>query len=219
MTAIEIAENLKIKWPTLQLACISCNVLVEPINNELWLKINHFSESFRKSTKIEAISQIPIIEASRKAYKAFGKDPARYRLSAEALMRRIIKGDELYQINNVVDCINYVSVSTGFSIGGYDANKIHGNISFDIGCANEHYEGLGRGILNIEGLPVLRDKTSAFGSPTSDSERTGISLSTKEILLVVFAFGDFNKLERAVSLTENLLVQHAKATNINIVKI
>jgi DNA/RNA-binding domain of Phe-tRNA-synthetase-like protein len=94
--------------------------------------------------QIEDISQIPAISASRKAYKACGKDPARYRLSAEALLRRVVNRNEIYQINNVVDLLNLVSISTGFSIGGYDADKIDGDIIYGIGKPNEPYIGIGR---------------------------------------------------------------------------
>lgn len=86
------------------------------------------------------------------------QDPGRYRPSAEALRRRLMRGIPLYQIDTLVDLINLVSLRTGHSIGGFDADKIQGNhLELGIGKAEEPFEGIGRGILNIEGLPVYRD--------------------------------------------------------------
>ena len=65
-------------------------------------------------------SQISGIRGSRAAYKAFGRNPGRYRVSSEALLRRVRRGDELYHINSVVDVNNLVSVESGLSVGSYD---------------------------------------------------------------------------------------------------
>jgi len=145
----------------------------------------------------------------------FGKDPARYRPSAEALMRRTIKGYGLYQVNNVVDIVNLVSLETGFSIGGYDLSKINPPVSLSIGTENDRYEGIGRGELNIDGLPVLRDQTGAFGSPTSDSERTSVTSETQHFLMVIFGFGDHSSISAALRFAENLLEEFASTQQIN----
>ena len=168
------------------------------------------------SVKVENIGKIQAIADSRKAYKLCGKDPARYRLSAEALLRRIIKRKEIYQVNNVVDLLNLVSISTGFSIGGYDAEKIVGIALFGIGEKDEPYEGIGRGELNIEFIPVFRDEVGAFGTPTSDSVRTSVSLNTKRFLMIIIDYGKSNKLSSATEMAVELLKKYASATNIKI---
>jgi DNA/RNA-binding domain of Phe-tRNA-synthetase-like protein len=214
MIELTISDEFRHKWPTIQLACLEADVEVMAFHAALWKKIDELSVLLRNTKKVEEISQTPAIAASRKAYKTLGKDPARYRLSAEALMRRVIKGADLYQINNVVDIINLASVTSGFSIGGYDADKISGTAELGIGKADEVYIGLGRGELNIEGLSVLRDAVGAFGSPTSDSERTGITLGSKRLLMVYYGFGAFEELPKALDFAEQLLVQFAGARNV-----
>jgi DNA/RNA-binding domain of Phe-tRNA-synthetase-like protein len=101
----------------------------------------------------------------------------------------------LYRINNVVDVLNLTSIIDGFSISGFTPSRITGNISLGIGKAAEPYKGIGRGDLNITNLPVLRDKEGAFGTPTSDSERTKIGPETNEILFVFYDFGRSPALE------------------------
>jgi DNA/RNA-binding domain of Phe-tRNA-synthetase-like protein len=102
----------------------------------------------------------------------------------------VVKNKGLYQVNNVVDVLNLVSITTGFSIGGYDCDKIEGKVVMGIGAASEPYEGIGRGRLNIEFLPTFRDEKGAFGTPTSDSERTAVTQNTKRFLMVIIDFGD-----------------------------
>jgi DNA/RNA-binding domain of Phe-tRNA-synthetase-like protein len=214
MHKISIDENLKQKVPALSLFAIECDVTVFPSPEKLLNLIGEKSKEVRASLKTDDISRLPAIHDSRCAYKAAGKDPARYRLSAEALLRRIVRGDELYLISNVVDLLNLVSISTGFSIGGYDASKINGDIEFGIGMPGELYSGINRGSLNIDGLPVFRDLSGAFGTPTSDSERTCVDGNTSRFLMIIVSFGKSSDVCEAGSLAISLLKAYANAVSI-----
>lgn len=215
MPEISINAELKARCPKLRLGCIEANVVVANSGDGLLSEIKKSLELIQQSLIIEEISKIPAIEASRIAYKACGKDPARYRLSAEALLRRVVSSKGLYQINNVVDQLNLVSVISGFSIGGYDADNIQGDISFGIGLADEPYTGIGRGELNIENLPVFRDQAGAFGTPTSDSQRTEVSSDTNHFLMILIDFGRLNMLETSKQMAIRLLIDYCQATHIN----
>ena len=129
---------------------------------------------------------MPSIAATRRVYKACGKDPSRYRPAAEALIRRVVQGKELYQRDTLVDLINLASMRFGYSIGGFDASKFVGDtLTLGIGKADEPYEGIGRGQINIEGMPVYRDALGGVGTPTSDHERTKIGLETSHLLVLI----------------------------------
>lgn len=84
----------------------------------------------RKNIEGKEWSEIPGVKGSRAAYKAFGRNPGRYRVSSEALLRRVRRNDELYHINSVVDVNNLISVESGLSVGSYDLENIHGDIIF-----------------------------------------------------------------------------------------
>lgn len=214
MVQISISPELKNRCPKLRLSCIEADVIVADSVSELILEINERIKLMMQSLAIEAISRIPAIHDSRIAYKICGKDPARYRLSAEALLRRVVSGKGLYSISNVVDQLNLVSVSTGFSIGGYDVDQIHGEITFGIGRSEEPYSGIGRGELNIENLPVFRDEKSAFGTPSSDSQRTEVNLNTTHFLMILIDFGGDNQIEVATQMAIRLLTDFCQAKNI-----
>lgn len=211
---LSISDAFRACWPTVQLSCIECNVQPVLKHEALWELIVRESRNIREGQVREQISQQAAIAASRKVYRALGKDPARYRLSAEALMRRVVKGEELYQINSVVDLVNFSSISSGFSIGAYDADKIEGPVVLGVGKEHEPYEAIGRGELNVENLPVLRDASGAFGSPTSDSLRTSVTLGTRHLLMVFFGFGAFNTLDDALKNAASLLYEFAGAQNL-----
>jgi len=153
------------------------------------------------------------ILATRAAYKALGKDPARYRGAAEALLRRVIAGKGLPRINNVVDVINYVSVESRLSVGLYDLAHVEGDIVFRAGRAGETYKGIGKYDLNLEGLPVFSDALGPHGSPTSDSERTMVTETTKKIVVIIISFGGAGGLDRWAERLSEQLQQYASGGN------
>jgi len=213
MKEIIISQSIKDILPDLTLGIIECDVVISEENCELWREIEAECWSIGHSGELAEVGSHPAIKASRFAYRKCGKDPARYRLSSEALMRRVVKGHQLYRINNVVDLVNLVSLKSGMSIGGYDVKKIVGNVIFDIGKKDEPYDAIGRGDLNIEFLPVFRDALSPFGSPTSDSVRTSVTGSTKRFLMVIIGFSGEICTVDTVELSLNLLKKFAQADN------
>ena len=164
------------------------------------------------TTQMEDIKHQPVIFATREAYKRCGKDPGRYRPSAEALRRRLMRGIPLYQIDTLVDLINLVSLRTGHSIGGFDADKIQGtHLELGIGKAGEPFEGIGRDVLNIEGLPVYRDSFGGIGTPTSDHERTKMDLETTHILAIVNGYNGKEGLREAAEMIQTLLRNYTES--------
>ncbi|PXY02472.1 hypothetical protein DF185_07420 [Marinifilum breve] len=214
MINIRIEEELKNTWPDLKLGVIQCDVETQEDCPELWKEINEFIERKEKELDPEKIRQLPSVKSTKLGYRKIGKDPSRYRPSAEALLRRVASGKGLYKINNVVDLLNLVSIDSGFSIGGYNAEKINGDIQLGIGRKNEPYKGIGRGELNIEFLPIFRDDLGAFGSPTSDSVRTSITNECSQFLMIILSFQGDLELQNAIDFAVSLLQKHAKGDNI-----
>lgn len=183
----EISPELRTAAPDYTLLAIEADGIVNaPTSDALWDLICAEMKAIATSTKMEEIRLRPAIDATRRAYKALGKEPNRYRPSAEALARRAVKGMDLYRTLTVIDLVNLVSLRTGISIGGFDADKIAGTrLVYGRGQAGEPYEAIGRGPLNIEGLPVWRDALGGIGTPTSDNERTKLTEETTRVLLTV----------------------------------
>jgi len=194
-------------------AYISCHVINSDFSQQLWNEIEIITIDIRNRFKTDTVKSRFEIAGMRKLYRLLGKDPNRYRPSSEALCRRILNEKPLYQINTLVDLINLVSIKTGYSIGGFDKSKIVGDINFGVGKAGEDFEGIGRGKLNIEGLPVYRDSIGGIGTPTSDEERTKIDLSTKQLLMVIHSATGNDNLEFAINYSVELLEKYADGTD------
>jgi DNA/RNA-binding domain of Phe-tRNA-synthetase-like protein len=161
-----------------------------------------------------SLLESPKILATRAGYKALGKDPARYRGSAEALLRRILSGKGFPQVNSVVDVINLISVESRLPIGLYDLAHVQGAIVFRSGRAGETYKGIGKYDLNLEGLPVFSDTEGPHGSPTSDSERTMVTPSTRTVAAILVSFGGAEGLESSGQRMGALLQKYAEANEI-----
>ncbi|MFC2125115.1 B3/4 domain-containing protein [Bacteroidota bacterium] len=211
---ISLHPSLAIALPDTRLCCIECHVSIHKGGNDLTTEVTRITSEVQKNHKIEDVNQIETIKETKDAYRVLGKDPSRYRPSAEALTRRVVQDKGLYRINNVVDQLNLVSLQSGFSIGGYDLDKINGSIVFGIGRKDEPYEAIGRGELNIENLPVFRDDSGTFGSPTSDSLRTMVTDQTSNFLMIIIDFKNNPSLSVAQKLSETYLGRFADARDI-----
>jgi len=215
MPEFHISPEIKAILPHCRLGILKANIRVENSSAALLNEIELQIWKLQKNLTIEEVSGIPLIEQTKNAYRTLGKDPSRYRPSAEALTRRILLGKELYQVNNIVDLLNLISIRSGYSIGGYDADFIEGDVELSIGKENEPYDAIGRGILNIFRLPVLRDKLGAFGSPTSDSKRTMVRNATKHFIMVFFDLISDDRIINVYNQSEEYLLKFGSAEKIH----
>ncbi len=212
MIHVTLSDEITAACPDIHLLVLSCHVTNSLSNESLWKEIREAEIAFRSTTQMEEINKRPAIQATRQVYKRLGKDPNRYRPSAESLCRRIIRELPLYQVDTLVDLINLVSIRSGYSIGGFDHSKIKGtNLTLGIGQENESYHGIGRGPLNIAGLPVYRDQEGGIGTPTSDEERTKIELTTDHLFMIINGYSGKEGLIEAGAYAADLLKRYASA--------
>lgn len=193
---IIIDNKINEKCNKISIGSIEAYVNVKENNEKLWEIIDKKVKEIESNVDVKQISTIKNIADSRTAYKAFGKDPSRYRLSSEALYRRIVRGLGLYKVNNVVDINNLISLNSAYSVGTYDLDKISGDIHFTIADEGETYAGIGKGELNISHLPVFYDEQGKFGSTTSDSVRAMITTDAKHILMNIISFNGDDELDK-----------------------
>jgi DNA/RNA-binding domain of Phe-tRNA-synthetase-like protein len=177
----------------------------------LWAEIDTRLAEVGRTLRVEDIAAVPQIAGLRKAYRTLGKDPTRYRGSQEALLRRVLKGKGLYHVNTVVDINNLVSIESCHSLGTFDTAGIDGPVVIRAGLPGETYYGIGRDLLNVEGLPLLCDRHGPFGSPTSDSERTKVTLETTSTLTAVLSFAGPQDVIEHCRRVADLLCRYAAA--------
>jgi len=214
---LTIDPELKTKCPRIALGLVTGPIVTGETPLALQEVVKIREAELLKLPEPRVVLESSKILATRSGYKALGKDPSRYRGSAEALLRRILSGKSFPQINAVVDSINLVSVESRLPIGLYDLSHVHGDIVFRTGRKGETYKGIGKYDLNLEGLPVFCDEAGPHGSPTSDSERTMVTPATKKIAAILVSFGGSEGLEVFCERITDLLQRYAAGSGIETV--
>lgn len=210
---INVSQEIESVCPEFVGACVEAQVVNTPYCEELWQEIEALGERFRSELTTESLKDMTSIAATRRVYKACGKDPSRYRPASEALIRRMLQGKKLYQRDTLVDLVNLASIAYGYSIGGFDADKFVGNtLTLGIGREGEPYEGIGRGLLNICGLPVYRDAEGGVGTPTSDNERTKMTLDTRHLVVLINGYdGNEQRVRENAEYIQQLLRKYCQS--------
>ena len=208
-----VSQDIEQACPTFVGACVEASVRNTPYCEALWEEIEALGERYRSFLTTDTVKELSGIAATRRVYRACGKDPSRYRPASEALIRRQLQDKALYQIDTLVDLVNLASIAYGYSIGGFDADKMVGDtLTLGIGREGEPYEGIGRGMINIAGLPVYRDEKGGVGTPTSDNERTKITLETTHLMVLINGYdGDESHVRENAEYIQQLLRKYAES--------
>lgn len=141
----------------------------------------------------DEITKIPKLKQTRDGYKKMGKDPSHTRPACEALLRRVVKGNNLYRLGDVIDLGNILSIETLRSVCVVDKDKLINDVVIRLGTKEDIYEGINRGLINVTNIPVYTDEIGPFGCPTSDTLRTCVTSSTKSILVMIICFDEIEK--------------------------
>ncbi len=139
----------------------------------------------RAELSLEGLAAEPVIAALRRLFRAAGCDPTRYRASSEALLRRVLKGEELPAIHPLVDLNNAFSVATRLPACVLAEGAFTPPVVFRAGRQGESYDSL-RGPLDLAGKPLLADVRGPFGTPITDSRRVKVEAATQEAWLVAY---------------------------------
>ena len=208
---IAISEDILARAPECRLGWLVYDA--EPVEDcpAVWQAVDALLPGLRAKLECTPLAEMPNLGESRRGYKACGKDAGRWRVSSEALYRRIRQGKALYRINSVVDVNNLISLETGFSLGSYDVAHLHGPVVLRLGLPGEAYAGIGKDAVDLEDMPLLADAEGPVGSPTSDSTRAMIRLESRRILTAIYSFSPRPELEKALDIAARRFIELAGA--------
>lgn len=212
---VTIDKEILEKTPDFSVGIMTCKVSVYE-NEDVNDLIKKYEEEIYSEINISEVINLETIKEGRDAYKAYGKDPSRYRLAVESLYRRLSKGNKLYRVNNIVDIGNILSIKLRKSVAVLDYNKIDGDVKIRLGRKSDEYYGIGRGLINIENIPLYEDDISPFGSTTSDTERTMITNKTKRILVFIISFNGKKELINELEYAKDIYMKFGKGINFKI---
>jgi DNA/RNA-binding domain of Phe-tRNA-synthetase-like protein len=151
------------------------------------MRLQRLQSSARARSRFapERLPEDATVAAVRALFRAAGCDPTRYRPSSEALLRRVLKGEELPAIQPLVDFNNCLSIDLAVPCGLAAEGSFAGPVIFRAGTPGESFESL-RGPFNLEGKPLLADAAGPFGTPITESQRTKVQAGTRRAWLVAY---------------------------------
>ncbi len=149
-------------------------------------RLQLFQESLYFELEDKTVTSLEGISEWRSLFKALGKDPNRYRHSAEAMYRRVQKHNFLTPVNSAIDLNNFFSLQYQIPLGIYDMNSLEGDLMIRAGDQGEEYLGLNGRMNSLESLIVSADQQGPFGSPFVDSKRSAVSNETTQAIHIVY---------------------------------
>lgn len=162
------------------------------------------SREARGRHTLETLSADPTVNGIRRLFRAAGTDPTRHRPSNEALLRRLLKGEEIPRINPIVDLNNCLSAALAVPVCVMDLRQLAPPFHFRAGMAGESYESL-RGPFGLEGRPLLVDALGPADTPITGGVRVKVRDDSPRVWLVAYMPGGTGVEERSGATLEDLL--------------
>lgn len=180
------AAEVRLELPGWQLAGFDLESVADPAAAGR-LAARRAREAARLCSRWTAaeLGEDPTVAALRRLFKAAGTDPSRYRPSSEALLRRLLKGEELAPIHPLVDLNNQLSVELRVPACVLAAGSFSLPVTLRAGRAGEVLDSM-RGPLDLEGKVLLADAEGPFGTPITDSHRVKVRPETNRAWLVAY---------------------------------
>src|SRR5690606_17613535 len=207
---IHLDSQLCDTLPELKIGIIHySNIIVEESPQMLKGRLQLFQESLFFDLEEMNINEFEEIKEWRTIFKRLGKDPNRYRHSAEALYRRVKKQNFIPSMNSATDINNFFSLKYRIPIGIYDTSHIKGNVKLRKGQKNESFVGLNGRENQLNNLIVSVDNKAPFGSPFVDSRRTAVMSKTTSALQILYlpTAMDPNEAKQMLESLKNMFTQ------------
>jgi DNA/RNA-binding domain of Phe-tRNA-synthetase-like protein len=174
-------------------------------------------QQIRSNNDIENLGSEPLIKSYRALHWKYGIDPTKKRVSSEAVLRRVLGGENLWRISNLVDVVNLASAYHKIPIGLVDASKTSGQLALRQARKGEVFVRIGGEELECRGREiVLADEIGivCYGFAIHDSDRTKVTKQSKQVILLLYGAPDAarNIIEDATTFTLNMVKQWVDCT-------
>lgn len=187
MIAVAVSPEIVTEIPDFKIGVLTYHdITVDQAPQMVRGRFDYFQEELTLSLSDKTYADISGLAEWRKVFKTLGTDPSRYRPSAEALYRRLKKGDRLPAIHSAADLNNYFSLKYEIPLGIYDYDQLAAPVEIRVGQKNDHYEGINGREMNMAGKLLSADNNGPFGSPIVDSKRTMTTEQTKNALQIIY---------------------------------
>ena len=139
-------------------------------------------------------SELPEIQAWRRAFTAMGLKPTQYRCASEALLRRFRKEGTLPRLHPLVDVCNAVSLAFAIPVAAFDVANISGCLRVRRAAGDEDYLTFsGESEHPVPGEVIFADQAAQVHARRWTNRQSGLSAvraSTRTALIVAEALHD-----------------------------
>lgn len=217
-----MSSKISIKFET---STLGMSIVVIELNN---LHLTNSSRAFeeyeqslfekiRSNNALDDLGSEPLIKSYRSLHWAYGMDPTKKRVSSEAVLRRVLKGENLWRISNLVDVVNLASAYHKIPIGLIDAAKASGQLTLRQARQGETFVRIGGEELTCRGRElVLADDVGiiCYGFAIHDSDRTKVTKKSKQVILLLYGAPDATRdiMDSAATITLNMVKQWVDCT-------
>ncbi|WP_378956612.1 B3/4 domain-containing protein [Pelosinus sp. sgz500959] len=196
----KIHENIKQENNHVQLGYVVIrNAKVQGTPMALAQKFFQLQSSIAAVYNIDGLAEVPRLASARNLYNPNEFDITRYDLESEELVRRVLRKKDAYYVNSAVVAAQYCSMYLLLPVGLYDLDQIDGNITYRL-PREEFYININGESMPTKGQAFLSDDYGVFANGIVDTRRTAVTLSTKNLLAVVYGNGKVTRDELADTL-------------------
>ena len=185
---LKITEQIHEKYPDLAIGVVIAHNVTNRKSDAILEQFKREAENKLRNSEwtTERLPENPCISSWREIYRSFGINPKKYSPTAEALIKRVLKGNSLPQISVIVDAYLAVELEYFFPIGGYDLDTIRGDIVLRFSQGNELFTPIGGGSKETNPNDVVYSDDSQVLTihwNFLDCDTTKITLDTKSFIL------------------------------------
>ncbi len=149
MFRIKIDPDVLQRFPDYSLMVIYAKGL-RNVDSQAWSTNILRNTEAQKRTELLKPVEHPHIMAWRLAYAKFGLKPSKFPCSVEALLTRVVKGQDLPSINTLVDLYNAVSINHVIPVGGEDWDQLEHDLELRFADGTEVFDTMKDGLPAFE---------------------------------------------------------------------
>lgn len=187
---LSISSDIFKKHPKLHVGIVvSENIDNTGSDDKIYTLLDDIQNLIKLDFVPEDLAKHHLISPWRAAYSDFGSKPSKYNSSVEALMKRILKGDKIPQINKFVDIYNFLSLKYIIPMGADDLDNVEGDIQLTIAKGDEVFVPLNSDQVENpdQGEVIYRDDRNVLCRRWNyrDCDKTKITDKTKKAILYI----------------------------------
>lgn len=189
---LRVSEAVAEAYPDLRIAAVTARgVDNRTYPADLLLRVFEAEDRLRARLTLEQLDDHPHVRAWRDTYRSFGVKPRSYRPTAEALARRVLRGDPLPNLSPVVDTYLVSCLDHLLPIGGYDVERLDGDIHLECSEGGEPFVPIGAAATEYTkpGEIVYRDANRVLTRRWNyrDADHAKITADSSDVVLCLEA--------------------------------